>query len=127
LPTKAAAVCLIASSAVKAFLRKVYPCEFGCGTNVHALDVVLAQVHARTCADIAQTIPLIHAELADANFDIQPVIVLRVDLAGAEMLMRHVLVCRFATLDLGNQASSCFRKVTDSTSHKAFPPIGLLF
>lgn len=68
----------------------------------------------------------IHAKFANANFDIVPIIILRVDAALRQMLRKHVLMCILASFDLVDQSASCFGEVAHAAAHEALPPEMLL-
>lgn len=97
--------------------------ELGGGALVGALDVGFAQIHARVGADVAEAVPFVHAEFADADFDVETVVVLDVDAAFAEVFFDHVLVCFFTAFDLGHESSPRFRKVAGCAAHERFPPL----
>jgi hypothetical protein len=67
--------------------------------QVQALDFALTQVPPCSGADVCKTIPFIHAEFSDSNFNIETVVVLYVDSALAETFSNHILMSSLAALD----------------------------
>lgn len=100
--------------------------ELSGGIQVHTLNFIPCEVSAGVGADVGKTIPLVHAEFSDADFDIETVVIFLVDSALGQVLPEHVLVSVFATLDLRNQASPSLRKISHTAADEAFPPEVLL-
>ena len=77
-------------------------------------------------ADVDQTVPLIHAELADADLDIKAIVIFRVDAALRQVLPAHVDVGLLASFDLRDEPASRLGEVAHRARHEAFPPQMLL-
>ena len=56
--------------------------QFGGRVEGLLLHVVAREVHACARADVAEPVPLVHAVFAYADFDVQTVVVLTVDLTS---------------------------------------------
>jgi hypothetical protein len=57
-------------------LGEVDLCELRGGVEVDVLHMLLAEVPSRVGADVGEAAPLVHAEFANADFDVEAVIVL---------------------------------------------------
>lgn len=71
---------LSAGCSIESFLCKVDSGKLGGSAQVYALHFTFTQVHARARADITEAVPLVHAEFADADLDVQAVVILWIDL-----------------------------------------------
>lgn len=72
----------------------------------HLLHVRSREVATSVRADVCETVPLVHAEFAHSNLDVQPVIVVLAHVALGEMLTEHVMVNILAALNLRNQPAA---------------------
>jgi hypothetical protein len=100
--------------------------EFCRRRYLHVLHVRLREVPSRVGADVGQPVPLVHTEFSNANFNVQPVVVLYVYSAVGQSLVKHFPMGFFTTLNFGDQSSSCLGEVADAARHKSFPPEVLL-
>lgn len=80
--------------------------------------------HIPSCprADVSETVPLVHAKLADSHLDIQAIVVVDANVAPAKMFPEHVLVDLLTALNLGNQLPSRLGVI----SHEPLIPLVLV-
>jgi hypothetical protein len=89
----------------------------------HLLHLGLGQIAPCVGADIRQAIPLVHAELAHSNLDVETVVVVQGDIAPGEIVLQHVLVNVFTALDLRDEASSCLGECAQRIAEEILPPL----
>lgn len=91
----------------------MYLGQFGRRILDHLLFRSSTEVHSCRCGNVRQPIPLIHAEFAHPDFDIQPVVVVNVDPSGDQMFLLHVLVSSLAAFNFGNEPPLRFREPSE--------------
>lgn len=73
----------------------------------HLLLRLPRQISSCPCANLTQSGPLVHTELAYSDFHIEAIVGVDADITLPQVLPHHVLVDLFAVLDLCDQLSSC--------------------
>lgn len=79
----------------------------------HALLLVARHVASRAGANVAESMPLIHAKLAHANLDIHAKVVFGVHVAPREVLAEHKLVNLFASFNFGDETTTRLGKLAE--------------
>lgn len=73
-------------------------------------------------ADVGQSTPFIHTVLANADLDVESIVVFRIDASFGQVLRLHKLMRFLAALNLCDQSSTSFGKLAHTTTHEALPP-----
>ena len=79
------------------------------------------EVGLRAVAYVGQTVPFVHAEFADADFDVQAEVVLGRDVSSGQVHRQHLLVRLLAAFDLGDEFTLGFGEGPQAAG-EAFPP-----
>lgn len=69
--------------------------------------------------------PLVHAELAHSNFNVESTVDVLVDITFCKSVPQHLLVNILATFDLANESSSCLGECTQCVTKEILPPFML--
>jgi len=76
----------------------------------HPVFLISGEVVLSVGANVGQPVPLVHAKLPHADFDVEPVVVLWIDAPARQVLFLHLFVDLFAPLDLRNQLAPSLSK-----------------